>query len=90
MRQPSGPVLDAASHSCQGGRTRSTVPHHVGRRRIASAEKRQWHDLHRHIRVPGMNRAQLFLIESVVLILLFGVGCVFVPHLRRVLASLNR
>jgi hypothetical protein len=37
-----------------------------------------------------MTRAQLFLIEPVVLILLFGVGYVFAPHLRRVLASLNR
>jgi hypothetical protein len=37
-----------------------------------------------------MNRAQLFLIEPVVLILLFGAGCVFAPHLRRVLTSLNR
>ena len=37
-----------------------------------------------------MTRAQLFLIEPVVLILLFGVGCVFALHLRRVLASLDR
>lgn len=36
-----------------------------------------------------MTGAQLFLIEPVVLILLFGVGCVFAPH-RRILASLNR
>jgi hypothetical protein len=31
-----------------------------------------------------MTRAPLFLIELVVLILLFGVGCVLAPHLRRV------
>ena len=37
-----------------------------------------------------MTRAQLFLIEPVVLILLFGVGYAFAPHLRRVLASLDR
>jgi hypothetical protein len=46
-------------------------------------------DRHRHPRAPGMTRAQLFLIEPVVLIP-FGVGYVFAPHLRRVLASLNR
>jgi hypothetical protein len=37
-----------------------------------------------------MTRAQLFLIEPFVLILLFGVGWVFAPHLRRVLTSLDR
>ena len=36
-----------------------------------------------------MTGAQLLLIEPVVLILLFGVGYVFAPHLGRVLASLN-
>jgi hypothetical protein len=37
-----------------------------------------------------MTRAQLFLIEPFVLILLFGVGWVFASHLRRVLTSLGR
>ena len=37
-----------------------------------------------------MTRAQLFLIEPFVLVLLFGVGWVFAPHLRRVLTSLDR
>jgi hypothetical protein len=38
-----------------------------------------------------MTRAQLFLIEPIVLILfLFGVGYLFAPPLRHVLASLDR
>jgi hypothetical protein len=37
-RRPMGPLVRNL-HSCRGGRTRSTAPHHVGRRRIASAKR---------------------------------------------------